>query len=117
MLKLAPVGQFSLSEQGFGGPACEVNRQGDAVSAVASEDERLGATRVAVEDGFPRLDDQDWSAPAMAELAVAQDRVEAAHAPLETRQQLDRPARADVNRDDLAPVGQSRDAASPDHPL
>src|SRR2546425_10235702 len=107
MLKLATVGQFYLSEQGFDGPACEVDRQGDAMSAVGSEDELLRATRVAGEDGLPGLGDQDGSAPAMAELDVAQDRGEAAHASLENRQRLVGPGGAGVTRQHAPVLGEA----------
>jgi hypothetical protein len=64
---LVPRGQISFAQQHFRGPCSKVNRQGDSVSTVGTEDDHSVAAGMVLEDWAPLVRDQNRPTPFVTE--------------------------------------------------
>jgi len=114
--QLSPIWQVSETKRGFRGPASQINRKRHALPGVCAEDNYTIALAVMPKHGTPILRDQNRPAPPVRESHGFESRIQPAHASLESRDELGRVARIDIDVLEFAPILYVDETASENDP-
>src|ERR1700722_14037672 len=107
-----PIRQPFFPAQDLGGPAAQIHRLRNAVSAVASEHHSVRAAWMLRKNRPPLVGDQDGPTPPIREAHVLQRWMEGTNAGFKPRDEFRRLARPDLHADQLAPILEVDQAAS-----